>query len=90
MDGFGQTSSYFSNNNFSITPGTKIKGYKTVAARLSLNEISGSDVSFAVFAKNLFKEKYYQAGYVEGASGGFNTVIPGAPQTFGAELTAKF
>ncbi len=90
MDGFGQTSSYFSNNNFSITPGTKIKGYRTVAARLSWNEIMGSDVSFAIYAKNLFKEKYYQAGYVEGASGGFNTVIPGAPQTFGAELTAKF
>lgn len=90
MDGFGQTSSYFSNNEFSITPGTKIKGYTTVAARLSWNEILGSDVSLGVYAKNLFKEKYYQAGYVEGASGGFNTVIPGAPQTFGAELTFKF
>jgi iron complex outermembrane receptor protein len=90
MDGFGQSSSYFSNNNFSITPGTKIKGYTTVAARLSWNEIMGSGVSLGAYAKNLFKEKYYQAGYVEGASGGFNTVIPGAPQTFGAELTFKF
>ncbi len=90
MDGFSQSSSYFSNNNFSLTPGTKIKGYTTVAARVSWNEVLGSPVSLGVFAKNLFREKYYQAGYVEGASGGFNTVIPGAPQTFGAEATVKF
>jgi len=90
MDSYSQTYSYFSNNEFSITPGTRIKGYTTVAARLSWNEIMGSDVSLGVYAKNLFKEKYYQAGYVEGAAGGFNTVIPGEPQTFGAELTMKF
>lgn len=90
MDSFSQTYSYFSNNNFSITPQTRIKGYTTVAARLSWNEIMGSDLSFAVYAKNLFKEQYYQSGYVLGASGGLNTVIPGEPQTFGAELTMKF
>jgi iron complex outermembrane receptor protein len=90
VDSFSQTSSYFSNNDHSITPGTRIKGYTTVAARLSWNEIMGSGVSLGVYAKNLFDRKYYQAGYVEGASGGFNTVIPGEPQTFGAELTMKF
>lgn len=89
-DAFGQTSSYFSNNNFSITPGTKIKGYHTVALRLGWEEIMGSKVSAAIYAKNLFNKKYYQAGYVEGAAGGFNTVIPGEPQMIGAELSAKF
>lgn len=89
-DTFSQTSSYFSNNEFSLTPGTRIKGYTTVALRLSWNEIMGSGVSAGVYAKNLLARKYYQAGYVEGASGGFNTVIPGEPQTFGAELSMKF
>ncbi|MFW2830963.1 TonB-dependent receptor [Sphingomonas sp. ID0503] len=90
MDSFSQTYTYFSNNNFSITPGTRIKGYTTVAARLSWNEIMGSPISAGLYAKNLFKEKYYQAGYVEGAAGGFNTAIPGAPQTLGAEVSVKF
>lgn len=89
-DAFKQSSSYFSSNNFSITPGTKLPGYTTVAARVSWNEIMGSKFSFAVYAKNLFDKGYYQAGYVEGASGGFNTAIPGEPQTFGAELSFKF
>jgi iron complex outermembrane receptor protein len=89
-DTFSQTSSFFSNNNYSITPGTQIKGYTTVSLRLSWNEIMGSKVSAGVYAKNLLNRGYYQAGYVEGASGGFNTVIPGEPQTFGAELSVKF
>jgi iron complex outermembrane receptor protein len=50
----------------------------------------GSGVSAGVYAKNLLARKYHQAGYVEGAFGGFNTVIPGEPQTFGAELSMKF
>ncbi|AMK25519.1 TonB-dependent receptor [Sphingobium sp. TKS] len=90
VDSFSQTSSYFSNNNYSITPGTKIKGYTTIAARLSWNEIMGSPLSLGIYAKNLFDRQYYQSGYVLGASGGMNTVIPGEPQTFGAEVTMKF
>ncbi|MGE4430374.1 MAG: TonB-dependent receptor [Sphingobium sp.] len=90
VDAFAQSSSYFSNNNYSITPGTKIKGYTTVAMRLSWNEIMGSQFSLGLYAKNLLDKQYYQSGYVLGASGGMNTVIPGEPQTFGAELTMKF
>ena len=89
-DSFSQTSSFFSNNNYSITPGTQIKGYTTVALRLSWNEIVGSKFSAGVFAKNIFNRGYFQAGYVEGASGGFNTVIPGEPQAFGGEISVKF
>ncbi len=89
-DSFSQTSSYFSSNNYSITPGTKLPGYTTVAARFSWNEIMGSKFSLAVYAKNILDKGYYQAGYVEGASGGFNTAIPGEPQTFGAEVSVKF
>jgi iron complex outermembrane receptor protein len=38
----------------------------------------------------VFNRLYYQAGYVEGNSGGFNTVIVGEPRTIGAELSFKF
>jgi|UniRef100_UPI0035CAE094 iron complex outermembrane receptor protein len=89
-DSFSQTSSYFSNNNESITPGTKVKGYTTIALRLGIEDIAGSRFSASVYAKNLLNRIYYQAGYVEGNSGGFNTVIVGEPRTIGGELTFKF
>ncbi|WP_265269483.1 TonB-dependent receptor [Sphingomonas lycopersici] len=89
-DTFSQSHSYFSNNNFSLTPDTRIKGYTTVQMRLSWNDIMGSKISAGVYVKNLLDKLYYQSGYVEGASGGFNTVIPGEPRTIGAELTVKF
>lgn len=89
-DVFGQTSSFFSSNEGSITPRTGLPGYVTADLRFSWREIMGSNVSLGLYAKNLFNEFYYNSGYVEGASGGFNTAIPGEPQTFGAELTFRF
>jgi iron complex outermembrane receptor protein len=89
-DVFGQTSTHFSNNEGSITPRTQLPGYVTVDMRLSWNEIMGSNLSAAVYVKNLLDEFYYNSGYVEGGSGGFNTAIWGEPQTFGAELTYRF
>jgi iron complex outermembrane recepter protein len=89
-DVFGQTYSYFSSNNYSITPGTQLPGYATVALRLSLNHIRGSNVSAAVFAKNLFDKVYYESGYTEGASSGLNTAIVGEPRTIAAEISAQF
>ncbi len=89
-DVFGQTKTYFSNNEGSITPRTQLPGYVTVDMRLSWDNISGSGFSAAVYAKNLFDKLYYNSGYVEGASGGFNTAIWGEPQTFGAEVTFRF
>lgn len=89
-DVFGQTKTYFSNNEGSITPRTQLPGYVTVDMRLSWDNISGTGFSAAVYAKNLFDKLYYNSGYVEGASGGFNTAIWGEPQTFGAEVTFRF
>lgn len=89
-DVFGQTKTYFSNNAGSITPRTQLPGYVTVDMRLSWENISGSKLSAAAYVKNLFDKLYYNSGYVEGASGGFNTAIWGEPQTFGAELTYRF
>jgi iron complex outermembrane receptor protein len=89
-DAFGQTKTYFSNNETSITPRTQLPGYVTVDLRLSWNDVMGSNFAVAGFAKNVFDKLYYNSGYVEGASGGFNTAIWGEPQTFGAEISYKF
>lgn len=85
-----QTSNYFSNNNDSITPGTRMKGYMTVTLRVGIEDIAGSRFSASVYAKNVFNRLHYQAGYVKGNSGGFNTVIVGEPRTVAGELTFKF
>jgi iron complex outermembrane recepter protein len=90
VDLFTQSSSFFSNNNGSITPDTRLPGYTSVALRYGWNNIMQSRFSFDIYAKNLLDRVYYQAGYTEGASGGFNTVIPAEPRTIGAELTATF
>jgi iron complex outermembrane receptor protein len=89
-DSFSQSYSYFSNNNFSLTPDTRIKGYTTVQLRLSWNDIMGSRVSAGVYVKNLTNKLYYASGYVEGNSGGFNTAIVGDPRTVAGELSVKF
>lgn len=89
-DAFGQKMTYFSNNEGSITPRTQLPGYVTLDLRLSWNDIMGSQLSVAAYAKNVFDKLYYNSGYVEGASGGFNTAIWGEPQTFGAEVTYRF
>jgi len=89
-DVFGQKKTFFSNNEGSITPRTQLPGYVTVDMRLSWENVAGSKLSVAAYAKNLFDKLYYNSGYVEGASGGFNTAIWGEPQTFGAEVTYKF
>ncbi|MBB5687879.1 TonB-dependent receptor [Sphingobium boeckii] len=89
-DVFGQTLTHFSNNEGSITPRTQLPGYVTVDLRLSWNDVMGSRFSVAAYAKNLLDEFYYNSGYVEGGSGGFNTAIWGEPQTFGAEISYRF
>ena len=89
-DVFGQTKTYFSSNAGSITPRTQLRGYVTADLRLSVNEIAGTRISVAGYVKNVANKFYYASGYVEGASGGFNTALPGAPRTFGAEASIKF
>jgi len=89
-DVFGQTKSFFSSNSGSITPRTELPSYSLTNVRLSWKEILQSELSAGVYVKNVFDKVYYQSGYVEGASGGFNTALWGEPRTFGAELSAKF
>lgn len=87
---YGQTSFYFSNTNGTSTPGTQLPGYHHFSARLNWKEIMESNVSAALFVRNLTKNTYYISGYALGASNGVNTAYAGEPRAFGAELSVKF
>lgn len=87
---YGQTHTFFSSNEGSVTPGTRLEGYSTVNARLSWNNIMRSKVSAAVYVKNLFNRLYYVSGYAMGAAGGYNTAYPGEPRAIAAEVSVKF
>lgn len=89
-DYYGQTGFFFSNTNGTSTPGTHLDGYWNVGARLNWKEIIGSQVSAAVFVRNLTDETYYISGYALGASNGVNTAYPGEPRTIGAEISVRF
>lgn len=89
-DVYAQSYSFFSSNEGSISPGTRLKGYQTVSARLSWNNIYQSQFSAGVYVKNLLDKFYYVSGYALGAAGGYNTAYPGAPRTVAAEVSVKF
>ncbi|WP_246604728.1 TonB-dependent receptor [Aquisediminimonas sediminicola] len=89
-DYYKQTKTYFSSNEGSVTPGTKLDGYSTVNLRYDWKDIMNSKVSLAAYVRNVGDKMYYISGYAMGASGGYNTAYPGEPRTFGAELSVKF
>lgn len=89
-DYYAQTYTYFSNTNGTSTPGTRLDGYSTVGLRFSWKEIMQSQVSAALYVRNVADKVYYIAGYALGASSGLNTAYPGEPRTIGAELSVKF
>ena len=89
-DYYGQTHTYFSSTNGTSTPGTRLAGYYTVGARFDWREIMQSQVSAALYVRNLTKNTFNIAGYALGASSGVNTAYPGEPRTFGMEVSVKF
>lgn len=89
-DFYGQTHTFFSSTNGTSTPGTRLDGYSTIALRYSWKDIMESNVSAALFVRNLTDKVYHISGYALGASNGVNTWYPGEPRTFGAELSVKF
>lgn len=87
---YAQSHFYYSNLNNTVLPGTKINGYQLVNLRAEWNKIFGSDVSAALYANNLTKEKYYTGGIALGQVTGSNATTPGAPRMYGFEITARF
>ena len=89
-DYYKQTHIFFSSTNGTSTPGTRLDGYSTVGLRFDWKDIMKSDVSAALFVRNLTDNVYSIAGYALGASSGLNTAYPGEPRTVGMELSVKF
>ena len=87
-DLYSQSRFYFSstaNNN----TGAQISGYTLVNFRLGIQD-SKAGWSVAGIVKNAFNRVYYAGGIATGELFQFNTLVPGSPRTFMAELRYKF
>lgn len=87
---YAQTGQYFSNAAASIAPRTRLPGYALVNARLTWANILGSEVTGALFAKNLFDKAYFAGGMTLASALGHNAAAVGEPRTYGLELSVKF
>ena len=87
-DLYSQSLFWFSstgNNN----AGAHINGYTLVNFRLGIQD-TNAGWSVSGLIKNAFNRTYYVGGIATGELFQFNTVVPGAPRTFMAELRYKF
>lgn len=89
-DLYAQSSFYYSNAADTVLPDTKLPGYALVNTRIEWNEIAGTGVSLAAYAKNLAQEKYYTGGFALGGVVGINGILTGVPRTYGVEAKVKF
>lgn len=89
-DFYTASSTYFSNLNDTIIPGSEIDSYTLLNFRGELGEIGGSTMSIAAYVKNVADEEYIRGGLPLGGTIGSNAVIVGEPRTFGAEVTYTF
>lgn len=95
-DVYAQTGAYFTNLNnpdappSQLFPNSKLPGYTLLNMRLSWDNISGSDVSAALWVKNLTEEKYYGGVMPMYLLLGVNASTPGDPRTFGGTVTVRF
>lgn len=85
-----QSKFYFSNVASSLSPQTTIGSYALVNGRLAWNDLLGSDVSAAIFVRNLLDRKYFAGGNSTGPTLGLNTAVPGQPRILGGELKLSF
>jgi len=73
-----------------LTPRTRLPGYALVNARLIWANILGTEVTGALFAKNLFDKAYFAGGMTLASALGHNAAAVGEPRTYGLELSVKF
>ncbi|WP_084355974.1 TonB-dependent receptor [Novosphingobium lentum] len=71
------------------SPGARIEGYTLVNFRAGLAD-SDAGWSLSANLKNAFNRVYYVGGIATGELFQFNTVVPGSPRTFMAEVRYKF
>jgi iron complex outermembrane receptor protein len=72
-------------------PGGRQKGYALYDARLTWDRFLKSNLSLAIWGKNLSNTHYYTTGSsLYSGPFGVNFRYMGVPRTYGAELTARF
>lgn len=89
-DMFFQGQYAYSNLNDTLNPDTEIDAYKLVHARVTWDEVMGSEISIAAYARNLFNKQYYTGGFSLGYALGLNAAVVGAPRTYGVEVKVPF
>jgi len=100
QDIYTQSSFYYSNLAASVNvpsngvgpldPNTKIGGYTLLNARVEWNDIAGSKVHAAAYARNMLNKQYEVGGLGLGAAVGVDSVILGTPRTVALEVGLKF
>jgi iron complex outermembrane receptor protein len=65
------------------------KAYGLLDARITL-QLTASNLDLALYGRNLTGKEYYAAANALDRALGYNVVVPGAPRTFGLELTKRF
>lgn len=87
---YSQSEQFFSNAANSIAPGTRLPGYTLVSGRVQWDGIMGSNVSAALFGRNLTEEEYFTGGMTLAAALGHNAAAVGEPRTYGIELSYRY
>jgi iron complex outermembrane receptor protein len=88
-DFYAQDHFFFSNFEDSFSPGTKLPGYGILNLHYNW-KIAATRFELALWGKNVLNRHFLADGTAFGPSGGINVAFPGAPQTFGADLTYRF
>jgi len=89
-DIYAQTIQYFSNTNFTNTPGTVLPSYALINMHADWNNIFATKFSVSAFVNNLADRRYYVGGFPSGTILGINTAVPGMPRMFGFMGTYRF
>ncbi len=89
-DIYAQTIQYFSNTNFTNTPGTRLPSYALINMHADWNDMFGTKFSLAAFVNNLADRRYYVGGFPSGTILGINTAVPGMPRMFGFSGSYRF
>ncbi len=89
-DVYTQSSMYFSNAADGAAPDTKLDSYSLVGGRLQWANIMGSNLTAALFGKNLLDEEYFVGGMALASALGHNAAAVGEPRTYGLELSYEF
>ena len=95
-DLYHQTRTNISDNNWipsqgRVSPTSIMPAYTLLNGRVELRKVAGTNVTVALWGKNLTAERYIASGTELANTGlGYTAGFLGAPRTYGIELSAEF